>query len=99
MSPEQAEWRSLWAKYNSGTPSPCLPKAGQQTGEGRPELAELRLEPEYLFWARQLAAEQGLTFKALLADIDKGRDPQASLSSAIRVYVAKYLHDNPLQAA
>jgi predicted DNA-binding ribbon-helix-helix protein len=41
---------------------------------------------------------QGLTLKALLAAIEKAKDPQVSLSSAIRVYVAQYLHDNPLPA-
>jgi predicted DNA-binding ribbon-helix-helix protein len=61
-------------------------------------LTSVRIEPEFLFWARQLAAEQGLTFKAFIVAIAKAKDPQVSLSSAIRVYVARYLHDHLLPA-
>ena len=40
---------------------------------------------------------QGLTLKALLLAIEKAKDPQVFLSSAIRVYVGQYLHDNRCQ--
>jgi predicted DNA-binding ribbon-helix-helix protein len=61
-------------------------------------VTSVRIEPEFLFWARQIAAESGYTFKAFIGVIDKARDPATSLSSAIRCYIAQYLHDNPLAA-
>jgi predicted DNA-binding ribbon-helix-helix protein len=44
------------------------------------------LEPQ--FWAEleRIARARGTTLPRLLADIDKKRDPQAALASALRVF-------------
>jgi predicted DNA-binding ribbon-helix-helix protein len=56
----------------------------------------LRLEPEFYFWLRQIACEIGTPATKLIAHIDKARDPDRSLSSALRVYITGYLRDHPL---
>jgi predicted DNA-binding ribbon-helix-helix protein len=56
----------------------------------------VRLEPQFHFWLRQVACEQGCTVKALIEAVDKARPPHWSLSSALRVYVTGYLHDHPV---
>ena len=56
----------------------------------------VRLEPEFWFYLRQVAAEQACTAKALIEAVEKARTPGRSLSSALRVYVTGYLHDHPL---
>ena len=55
----------------------------------------LRLEPEFWYWFRQIAAELGTSAPKLIEAIDKARNPDRSLSSTIRVFVACYLHDHP----
>jgi predicted DNA-binding ribbon-helix-helix protein len=56
----------------------------------------LRIEDSFYFWLRQVAAEIGTPATKLVADIDRNRDRGRSLSSAVRVFVTGYLHDNPL---
>jgi predicted DNA-binding ribbon-helix-helix protein len=56
----------------------------------------VRLEPEFWFYLRQVAVEQGCTAKALIEAVEKARKPERSLSSALRVYVTTHLRDNPL---
>jgi predicted DNA-binding ribbon-helix-helix protein len=55
----------------------------------------VRIEPEFWFWFRQIAAEQGYPVKALIEAIEKAKHPHTSLSSTLRVYVTQYLHDHP----
>ena len=59
-------------------------------------VTSLRLEPAFYFWLRQIACEVGTPVTKLVAHIDKARDPDRSLSSAVRVFVTRYLHDHPL---
>jgi predicted DNA-binding ribbon-helix-helix protein len=59
----------------------------------------VRLEPQFWFWLRQIAVEQGCTAKSLIEAIEKAKTPDRSLSSALRVYVTRYLHDNPLEGS
>jgi predicted DNA-binding ribbon-helix-helix protein len=56
----------------------------------------VRLEPEIWFFLRQVAAEHGCTAKALIEAVEKSRSSGQSLSSALRLYVTGFLHDNPL---
>jgi predicted DNA-binding ribbon-helix-helix protein len=56
----------------------------------------LRLEDAFYFWLRQIACEIGTPATKLIAEIDKARDPDRSLSSALRVYITGYLRDHPL---
>jgi predicted DNA-binding ribbon-helix-helix protein len=56
----------------------------------------LRLEDSFYFWLRQIACEVGTPTTKLIAHIDKDRDPGRSLSSAVRVFVTRYLYDHPL---
>ena len=60
--------------------------------------SSLRLEPEFWFYLRQVAAEQGRSAKSLIEGVVSAKDPRRPLSSALRVYVTEYLHDHPLQA-
>jgi predicted DNA-binding ribbon-helix-helix protein len=62
----------------------------------RDRQTSVRLEPEFWFWLRQVAAEQGCTAKALIEWVEKSRSSGQSLSSALRLYVTGFLHDNPL---
>jgi predicted DNA-binding ribbon-helix-helix protein len=56
----------------------------------------VRLEPEFWFYLRQVAAEHGCTAKALIEWVEKSRSSGQSLSSALRLYVTEFLHLNPL---
>jgi predicted DNA-binding ribbon-helix-helix protein len=56
----------------------------------------VRLEPQFWFYLRQIASEQGSTAKALIEAVEKARNPNRSLSSALRVYLTGYLYDHPL---
>ena len=47
----------------------------------------IRLEPQFWFYLRQIACEQGATAKALIEAVERARTPDRSLSSALRVYV------------
>jgi len=60
-------------------------------------ITSLRLEDAFYFWLRQIACEIGTPATKLIADIDRNRGPDRSLSSALRVFVTGYLHDNPLK--
>jgi predicted DNA-binding ribbon-helix-helix protein len=51
----------------------------------------LRLEPEFYFWLRQIACEVGTPATKLIAHIDNTRNTDRSLSSAVRVFVTRYL--------
>jgi predicted DNA-binding ribbon-helix-helix protein len=55
----------------------------------------LRLEPEFHWWLRQVACELRTTITGLIAEIDKARNPDCSLSSTLRVFVTAHLHDLP----
>ncbi len=67
--------------------------SGNRQWDGRS--ISLRLEPEFWYWFRQIAAELGTSAPKLIEAIDKARNPDRSLSSTIRVFVACYLHDHP----
>jgi predicted DNA-binding ribbon-helix-helix protein len=56
----------------------------------------VRIEAEFWFYLRQIAAEKGRTVGAVMGAVDKAKDPSVSLSSALRVYVTGYLRDHPL---
>jgi predicted DNA-binding ribbon-helix-helix protein len=64
--------------------------------ELRDRQTSVRLEPQFYFWLRQVATEQGSTAKAVIEAVDKARHQNQSLSSALRVYITGYLHDHPL---
>jgi predicted DNA-binding ribbon-helix-helix protein len=51
----------------------------------------LRLEPEFWYWLREIGAECGISATKLIAAINTARNPDRSLSSAIRVAVAGLL--------
>jgi predicted DNA-binding ribbon-helix-helix protein len=55
----------------------------------------IRLEPEFWFYLRQIAAECGMTTKAFIEAVALSKNPSRPLSSALRVSVAAYLHGNP----
>ena len=59
----------------------------------------IRLEDQFWFWLRQVAVEQGCTAKSLIEAVEKAKAPDRSLSSALRVYVTRYLHDHPLEGS
>jgi predicted DNA-binding ribbon-helix-helix protein len=44
--------------------------------------SSVRLEPEFYFWLRQIAAEQGSTLKSLVETVEKAKNAGKSLSSA-----------------
>jgi predicted DNA-binding ribbon-helix-helix protein len=56
----------------------------------------VRIEAELWFYLRQIAAEKGRTVGAVMAAVEKAKRRSSSLSSALRVYVTRYLHDHPL---
>ena len=53
----------------------------------------LRLEPEFWYWLREIGAECGISATKLIAAINTARNPDRSLSSALRVAVAGYYHN------
>jgi predicted DNA-binding ribbon-helix-helix protein len=59
----------------------------------------IRIEDQFWFWLRQVAVEQGCTAKSLIEAVEKAKAPDRSLSSALRVYVTRYLHDHPLEGS
>ena len=59
---------------------------GHQTG--------IRLEPEFWYWLRLIAAECGTTATNLIEGIVVAKNPNRSLSSALRVFVAGYFYDS-----
>jgi predicted DNA-binding ribbon-helix-helix protein len=56
----------------------------------------VRIEPEFWFYLRQIATEKGRPVGAVMAAVEKAKHPSSSLSSALRVFVTRYLHDHPL---
>jgi predicted DNA-binding ribbon-helix-helix protein len=50
----------------------------------------LRLDPEWRQWLREIAAECGMTVRALIEGIMLTKNPKCPLTSAIRLYVAAY---------
>ena len=52
----------------------------------------IRLEPEFWYWLRQIAAECGTTATKLIEGIVIAKNPDRPLSSALRVSVAGYFH-------
>lgn len=54
---------------------------------------------EQPFWAavKEIADARGLTIRALIAEIDAGRE-EANLSSAIRVYVLRHYREQSRSA-
>ena len=54
----------------------------------------IRLEPAYWGWLREIAAECGMTTKALIEGIVIAKDPRRPLSSALRLYIAGYFHNS-----
>jgi predicted DNA-binding ribbon-helix-helix protein len=50
----------------------------------------IRLEPQFWYWLRIIAAEVGCSAKALIEGIVVAKSPRQNLSSAIRVYVCAY---------
>jgi predicted DNA-binding ribbon-helix-helix protein len=50
----------------------------------------IRLEPEFCYWIREIAAETGTTAKAIIEGINIARNPRRPVSSALRVFVAGY---------
>jgi predicted DNA-binding ribbon-helix-helix protein len=67
-------------------PSRRIDIFGHQTG--------IRLEPEFWFWLRQIAAERGMSAKAYIESVWRSKSSR-SLSSALRVAIAGYFHGNP----
>jgi predicted DNA-binding ribbon-helix-helix protein len=59
----------------------------------------LRLEPEFWYWLRQVAAECGTTATKLIESIVIAKNPNRSLSSALRVWIAGYFHNQAPQHA
>ena len=53
----------------------------------------LQLEPEFWYWLREIGAECGISATKLIAAINTARNPDRSLSSALRVAVAGYYHN------
>jgi predicted DNA-binding ribbon-helix-helix protein len=50
---------------------------------------------EDAFWAelKAIANARGTSLAALISEVDDGRDPASNLSSALRLYVLKWLKD------
>jgi predicted DNA-binding ribbon-helix-helix protein len=53
----------------------------------------LRLESEYWYWLRQIAAELQTSVPKLIEGLTIAKNRTRSLSSALRVFVAGYFHD------
>ncbi|MDQ0454838.1 ribbon-helix-helix domain-containing protein [Rhizobium paknamense] len=51
----------------------------------------LSLEDEFWEELRRMAAERGMPLAALIAEIDRSRDPNDNLSSALRLSVLAWL--------
>ena len=53
----------------------------------------IRLEPAFWDMLRQVAAECGLTVKALIEGIVATKNPHWPLTSALRLYIAQYFRN------
>jgi predicted DNA-binding ribbon-helix-helix protein len=56
----------------------------------------IRMQPELWQMLREIAAENGVHTYRLIEQIRDKKPPKSSLASAIRVFVARYLRDNPI---
>jgi predicted DNA-binding ribbon-helix-helix protein len=52
-----------------------------------------RLEPEFWFYLRSIAAEVGMSATKLIEAINIARNPERSLSSALRVFIARHFYE------
>jgi predicted DNA-binding ribbon-helix-helix protein len=57
---------------------------------GRP--TSIRLEPAFWGWLREIAAECGMTAKALIEGIFLAKSANCPLSSALRLHIADYFY-------
>lgn len=50
---------------------------------------------EDAFWSelKAIASQRGTSLAALISEVDDGRAPESNLSSALRLYVLKWLKD------
>lgn len=53
----------------------------------------ITLEEEFYDLLQQIAVEQKCSINSLVTEIDMKRDDNKNLSSAIRIYLLKYLQD------
>ena len=53
----------------------------------------ITLEEEFYDLLQQIAVEQKCSINSLVTEIDMNRDDNKNLSSAIRIYLLKYLQD------
>lgn len=53
------------------------------------------LEDEFWDELKQIAADRQMSLAGLIADIDDARDADSNLSSALRVYVLRWLKSPP----
>lgn len=51
------------------------------------------LEDEFWEELKRIAADRDVSIAGLIATIDDGRPPESNLSSALRVYVLRWLRD------
>ena len=51
-----------------------------------------RLEPEFWFYLRSIAAEVGMSATKLIEAINIARNPERNLSSALRVFIARHFY-------
>jgi predicted DNA-binding ribbon-helix-helix protein len=53
----------------------------------------LRLEPEFWFWLRLIAAETGTSATKFIESINIARNPDRTLSASLRVAIAGYFYN------
>lgn len=56
----------------------------------------ISVEPEFYAELENIAAEKKCSINALITEIDRFRDEENNLSSAVRVYVLKYIKNKCL---
>lgn len=54
----------------------------------------ITLEPPFYEQLKKIAAEKKLSINAIITQIDNERGEQCNLSSAIRIYILRYLQGN-----
>jgi predicted DNA-binding ribbon-helix-helix protein len=52
------------------------------------------LEEDFWDELKSIAAARGISLAGLISEIDDGRAPQSNLSSALRLYVLKWIKGN-----
>lgn len=55
--------------------------------------ASFRLEPEFWFYLRSIAAEMGVSLAKLVEAVNMARNPERNLSSALRVFIARHFYE------